>query len=323
MPAGPIAASPAPSSTRRRRKRSTTSSALRSVTTTPRCGMMRDEPLLRKPAQRLAQRVARHAEGRRELHLAQVRTRRELPSRIISRSARSTCEPVVDRSSARRAASALTRAPEDVGDPLERAPRNACSKPTVMRRWPSLPIIEPGNDEHRGPHADRVGDLLRRQRRRVAREGERGRGRGLLCDELARARRASSGRARRRRGRGPAAARAARCASPARVRARRGTRSAGRRDDGVLVPAPEVVGERLRRDDPADAQAAEPVRLREAVDADGARMRAPERLGLDAVALRAAVDLVGEEPAAARLDQLEDRGARAGAETSCRWGCSG
>ena len=87
-----------------------------------------------------------------------------------------------------------------------------------------------------------------------------------------------------------------------------------RRDDGVLVPAAELVGERLRRDDPADAEPAEPIRLREAVDGERPRMLRPERLRLDAVALRAAVHLVGEEPAARRLDDVEDRGPRLGAQ---------
>ena len=70
------------------------------------------------------------------------------------------------------------------------------------------------------------------------------------------------------------------------------------RDRRVVVVRPERRDERRRRDDPADAQPRQPVRLREPARDDRAIVAPPDRRRLAAVALGAAVDLVGQHPRA-------------------------
>src|SRR4051794_28182430 len=107
--------------------------------------VMRDEPLFREPAQRFAQRVARHAEGRSELRLPQVGAGQELPLENelpqCPLHLRAGGRPVDRRDEGFRAHASVSSTWAIRSSAL---PRNDSSNPTVMRRWPSLPIIEPG-----------------------------------------------------------------------------------------------------------------------------------------------------------------------------------
>ena len=70
------------------------------------------------------------------------------------------------------------------------------------------------------------------------------------------------------------------------------------RDRHVVVVRPERRDQRRRRDDPADAQAGQAVGLRQPARDDRLRRPAPHRRGFDAVDLRAAIDLVRQDPRA-------------------------
>src|SRR5439155_26345771 len=83
-----------------------------------------------------------------------------------------------------------------------------------------------------------------------------------------------------------------------------------RRADGrVVVPGPRLRRELRRRNQPADAQAGEAVRLRQPVHADQLVVAPPERRRGFPVALGARIHLVGQQPRPDFLGALENQAA--------------
>ena len=115
----------------------------------------------------------------------------------------------------------------------------------------------------------------------------------------------------------------ARRAAPARARAARARRSALRARSSCSRDTTTAPRRCARRpDDPADAQAWQPVRLRQAARDDHAIGAAPHRRRFAAVELGAAIDFVGQNPAAVprRRSRRCDRDRRP--RTARRSGCS-
>src|SRR5437867_1367990 len=81
---------------------------------------------------------------------------------------------------------------------------------------------------------------------------------------------------------------------------------AGGRDRAVVLQLQHRLSGLDRRDDPADAQTGQPVRLRESARDDDALAASGEARALAALALGAAIDLVGEDPRAVSRGDAAD-----------------
>ena len=79
-------------------------------------------------------------------------------------------------------------------------------------------------------------------------------------------------------------------------------------DRRVVVDAPELVEQGRCRDDPADPQSGQAVRLRQAARDDRALVSAQDRWRVVPVDLRAAIDLVGQHPGSGPVSDAADSG---------------